>query len=121
MKITNLFVSLLLVVLSICALDVTGRVSGNENLAAQVVASPANTICTKAGQFCVNRETSSGTCHVQEATEQPQLGTNLKGPFGSRADGNTSMCTLYDPATDDPTKCGAVAPQGICDSKKSGR
>jgi len=76
-------------------------------------------ICTKAGQFCVNRETSSGTCHVQEATERPQLGMNLKGPFQNRKDGNKAMCSLYNPASPDPAKCGAVAPQGVCDVSKS--
>jgi hypothetical protein len=77
-------------------------------------------ICTKAGQFCVNRETSSGTCHVQEATESP-LGVNIKGPFKNRADGNAAMCTLYDPGSADPAKCGAVAPQGVCDASKPPR
>jgi hypothetical protein len=75
-------------------------------------------ICTKAGQFCVNRETSSGTCHVQEATERPQLGTNLKGPFKNRIEGNKAMCAIYDPGSGDSTKCGAVAPQGVCDAAK---
>jgi hypothetical protein len=80
-------------------------------------AAPPDSICTKAGQFCVNRETSSGVCHVQEATERPQLGTSLAGPFNSRAEGNAGMCRLYEPASGDADKCGAVAPQGICDSK----
>lgn len=92
--------------------------------ASQVADTPTplqDPLCTKSGQFCVNRETSSGTCHVQEATEQPQFGPNLKGPFGSRTDGNKAMCKLYDPASDDPAKCGAVAPQGVCDSKRPAR
>jgi hypothetical protein len=78
----------------------------------------ADALCTKAGQFCVNRETSSGTCHAQEATERPQLGPNLKGPFSSRTDGNTAMCALYDAGSADSNKCGAVAPTGVCDSVK---
>jgi hypothetical protein len=89
----------------------------NTILASERAAAPPDSICTKAGQFCVNRETSSGVCHVQEATERPQLGTNLAGPFNSRAEGNAGMCRLYEPASGDADKCGAVAPQGICDSK----
>lgn len=71
--------------------------------------------CTKAGQFCVNRETSSGVCHVQEATERPQFGINLLGPFKSRAEGRAAMCAAYSPASEDPAKCAEVAPIGSCD------
>jgi hypothetical protein len=73
--------------------------------------------CTKAGQFCVNRETSSHVCRVQEATERPQHGPSLAGPFGSRAEGNAAMCGLYEPASEDAAKCGAVLPDGLCDAK----
>jgi hypothetical protein len=93
----------------------------NRNIAGEWHASAAGApdpSCTKAGQFCVNREASSGTCHVQEATERPQLGGNIKGPFKNRNDGNSAMCALYDPGSADPAKCGAVAPQGVCDSAK---
>ena len=86
-----------------------------------VTAAVPDPMCTKAGQFCVNRETSSGTCHVQEATERPQLGVNIKGPFKNRKDGNIAMCSVYDPASPDPAKCGAVAPQGVCDASKLSR
>lgn len=72
------------------------------------------TKCTKAGQYCVTRESSSGTCHVQEATESP-LGAYLAGPFANRKDGNKEMCRRYDPGSPDTDKCGAVAPQGVCD------
>jgi len=91
-------------------------VSGQLLAAEQVVPDP---LCTKAGQYCVNREPSSGTCHVQEATEMPQFGRNLKGPIKNRAEGNKIMCGLYEPASEDPTKCAAVAPQGVCDPKSS--
>jgi hypothetical protein len=72
--------------------------------------------CTKAGQYCVNRENSS-TCHVQETTEAP-LGAYLAGPYASRDKGNEEMCKRYEPASTDPNKCGTVAPMNICDSKK---
>jgi hypothetical protein len=82
-----------------------------------VAAGAPDPLCTKTGQFCVNREGSSGTCHVQETTES-RLGATLKGPFKNREDGNSAMCALYDPGSGDPAKCGGVAPIGVCDTPK---
>jgi hypothetical protein len=79
-----------------------------------------NQICKNAGEYCVNRETSSGVCHVQETTESPQLGTNILGPYGSRKDGVTAMCKAYDPGSTDPNKCSGAAPSGVCDNKTPG-
>jgi hypothetical protein len=77
----------------------------------------ATQICKNAGQYCVNRETSSGVCHVQETTESPQFGPNILGPYGSRKDGLAAMCNAYDPGSTDPNKCSGVAPAGVCDNK----
>lgn len=85
----------------------------------QLAAPQKAAICKNAGQYCVNRETSSGTCHVQETTESP-LGTNILGPYASRKDGVAAMCTAYDPGATDPNKCSAVAPSGVCDNSTRG-
>src|ERR1019366_10163966 len=73
-------------------------------------------ICKNSGEYCVNRETSSGVCHVQETTESP-LGVNMLGPYASRKDGVKGMCGAYDPGSTDPKKCSDVAPSGACDNK----
>ncbi len=86
---------------------------------ATAIANERAEICKKAGQYCVNRETSSGTCHVQETTESP-LGVNILGPYVSRKEGSTAMCNAYDPGSTEPTKCAAVAPSDACDNKQLG-
>jgi hypothetical protein len=75
------------------------------------------TLCTRAGQYCVNLD-DSGACRVQEATERPQFGDNLAGPFESRAEATKAMCKNYKAATEDTHKCGAVVPDGVCDNAK---
>lgn len=82
-------------------------------------ADPPGTLCTKAGQYCINRETSSGRCSVQEATEVQTYGPNLAGPYPTRAEATEAMCkTYYDPATEDENKCAAVVPTNACDNVK---
>lgn len=81
-------------------------------------ASPTATLCTKAGQFCVNRETSSWSCKVQEATEFQMFGPNLTGPFKTRKEATDEMCRRYAPASTDPNTCGNVLPTGVCDKKR---
>ena len=84
-----------------------------------LAADTQGTLCTKAGQYCINRETSSGRCKVQEATEDQVYGPNLGGPFPTRAEATEAMCkNYYDPATEDTNKCGAVVPANICDNVK---
>jgi hypothetical protein len=102
-------------------LDIDGRTLAKrspQSLKSQTAKESAATRCTKAGEFCVNRETSSGVCHAQEATERPQLGTDLLGPFSSRKEATTAMCNALDDGSPDPGKCAAVAPQGACDKRK---
>jgi hypothetical protein len=75
-------------------------------------------LCTKAGQYCINQDGYGGKCMVQETTES-QMGTNLAGPFESRAEATKAMCkTYYEPATEDTHKCGTVVPDGVCDNVK---
>lgn len=72
-------------------------------------------LCTKEGQFCINRQTSSGVCKVQEATEAQAYGPNLAGPFETRAEATSAMCkNYYDPGTSDQDKCSDVLPRGVC-------
>jgi hypothetical protein len=118
MKIKFLF-SFLLCVVAVGEL-LSSRASPNRSVVTGsrvVAAGEPDPLCTKAGQFCVNRERSSGTCHVQETTET-RLGATIKGPFKNREDGNGAMCALYDPGSGDPAKCGGVAPIGVCDTPK---
>jgi len=75
-------------------------------------------LCTKAGQYCVNHEETGSSCMVQETTES-RIGRNLAGPFETRAEATKVMCKqYYDPASDDPHKCLAVVPDGVCDNVK---
>jgi hypothetical protein len=83
---------------------------------AQAPAGQTSALCKNAGEYCVNRETSSGACHVQETTESP-LGVNILGPYTSRKNGVAAMCDIYDPGSADPTKCATVAPSGTCGQK----
>jgi hypothetical protein len=69
-------------------------------------------------EYCVRRQTMSGTCKVQEGTERPQFGAYLSGPFSSRQDATKEMCRLYEPASEDTGKCSAVLPADACGSKK---
>jgi len=81
--------------------------------------SEVGTICTKAGQYCINQEAGSNRCAVQETTDPQIFGPNLAGPFESRAEGTRVMCKqYYDPASEDTHKCGAVVPEGVCDNVK---
>jgi hypothetical protein len=98
----NILVSALLVFLEVCSYAQTAK------------------ICKNSGEYCVNRETSSGVCHVQGTTESPQLGINILGPYGSRKEGVGAMCNAYDAGSTDPNKCSAVAPSGVCDNKERG-
>lgn len=71
--------------------------------------------CGKAGEYCVNRATSSGWCKVQEATEAQMYGPTLVGGLKSREEAKAEMCKKYDFGNPDTDKCSDVLPKGACD------
>jgi len=76
-------------------------------------------LCTRAGQWCVNRESSSGACRTRETTQRPQYGENLAGPYNTQNAARDEMCKRYEPASSDSSKCGTVVPDDACASRKS--
>src|SRR5438309_2001806 len=65
------------------------------------------------GDYCVNRAQMSGICIVEKATAS-KLGEYFCGPYRTKAEATTAMCSAYNPTASEAGGCEGVNPDDAC-------